>query len=250
VITWQKKCIAELSKQELVTITDIMLLSYQVVQASVIMSQARMVIQAELLDIVTLSINDTINAQIQAQSNDLAPIKNAIIAIESAQEKIKFACNALKKFGPLIIHINPIVIQLFISNLKDIILIWSKMQENTITSLEEVHLKLNTNNLLFSDLKNAYISIVSNEILEHSQLLHGANILTEFYKKTENILKDLTCIRQEGITKFNEILTLFFKYHYQALYDQFKNIHDENDIHLIGTDDHTLPEPQEIFLIV
>jgi hypothetical protein len=94
-VIWQDECIAQLSTQEIITIADMLLLSYQVVQASVAMTQARLIIQAELLNIVTLSINDTFDARMQAQNNDLTTIKNAVATIEESQEKIKFACNAL-----------------------------------------------------------------------------------------------------------------------------------------------------------
>lgn len=247
--TWHNECITELTTQEAVTIADMLLLSYQVVQASVTMSHARLVIQAELLNIATLSINDTFDARMQAQNNDLTKIKDAVTAIEKAQEKIKFACNTLKNFGPLIININPAVIQLFIFNLKTTILNWLKTQEKTVGDLKSIQLEFMKTPLLLSNLSNIFEAISSADQIEHSQLLHGANSLTNMYQNVETMIADLTAIRQESIMNFNTFLTLFFKYHYEILYNQLQNI-DGHDIKISATPDHKLPTPDQIFIIV
>ena len=247
-IIWRNTCIEQLSTEEIVTITDIILLSYQVVQASVIMSQARLTIQSELFNLITLSINDTFDVRLQAQNNDLTNIKHAVTAIEDAQEKIKFACNALKKFGPLIININPTVIQTLISNLKSVILNWAKNQQETVMDLEQVKEDFVTTTHLFSNIKNIYDTINTTDPVEHSHLLHGANSLTDMYKKTENMLADLTVIRQESIANFDILLTMFFKYHYQVLYNQLQEV-DSDKIKLIATADHKLPHPDQIFIL-
>ena len=153
---WQDECIMQLSTQEIVTIADMLLLTYQVVQASVIMAQARLVIQAELLNIVTLSINDSFDVRIQVQKNDLTNIKNAVTTIEQAQEKIKTACKSLKNFAPLLVNINPTAIQLFISNLKNVILIWGKTQQETVAELKNIKQELIETIDIFSDTTNIF----------------------------------------------------------------------------------------------
>jgi len=245
---WNNDCIAILSPQEIVTITDTILLSYQVIQASLIMSQARLVIQSELFNIITLSINDTFDVRLQAQNNDLTKIKDAVTAIEQAQEQIKFACNALKSFGPLIINIDPSTIQLFISNLKDVILVWSKSQHDTILEFEEVKQEFITTAHLFSNIKNIFDLIACTETTEHSQLLQGANSLTDMYQKIENTFARLTITRKVGVANLETILRLFFKYHYQVLYDYLQE-HDMANITLTCTSQRKLPMPQEIFII-
>lgn len=246
---WNNEYISQLSTQEIITITDMILLSYQVVQSSVIMSQARLIIQSELLNIVTLSINDTFDARMQAQNNDLTVIKKAITDIEQAQENIKFACNTLKKFGPLIININPTVIQSFIFNLKSVILSWAKTQQKTVTDLKLIKLEFIKTPHLLSNISNIFETIASTtNPIDHILLLYGANSLTDMYKNIETMLADLTIVRQESITNFNIILTLFFKYHYQVLHDHLENMTD-SDFKLLATPDHKLPQPEQIFAL-
>jgi hypothetical protein len=62
------------------------------------------------------------------------------------------------------------------------------------------------------------------------------------------MIADLTMVRQESITSFNALLTLFFKYHYQILYDHLENITD-TDFKLLATSDHKLPNPEQIFVL-
>ena len=245
---WQDECIMQLSTQEIVTIADMLLLTYQVVQASVIMAQARLVIQAELLNIVTLSINDSFDVRIQVQKNDLTNIKNAVTTIEQAQEKIKIACKSLKNFAPLLVNINPTAIQLFISNLKNVILIWGKTQQETVAELKNIKQELIKTIDIFSDTTNIFDTIIATEPIEHSQLLQGTNSLTKMYKNTENIFASLTAIRQESIESFNDLITLYFKSHYQILYDCLK-YSDYSQYKLITIQEQKLPEPELIFVL-
>ena len=245
---WQDECITQLSTQEIVTIADMLLLSYQVVQASVVMAQARLVIQAELLNIVTLSINDSFDVRIQVQKNDLTNIKNAVTTIEQAQEKIKLACKSLKNFAPLLVNINPTAIQLFISNLKNVILIWGKSQQETVTELKNIQQELVATSDIFSDTIHIFDTIIATEPIEHSQLLQGTNSLTKMYKNTENIFASLTQIRQESIEHFSNLLMLYFKYHYQVLYNQLEHT-DYRACKLITIQDQKLPEPELIFVL-
>ena len=244
---WQDKCIEQLSTQEIVTIADMLLLSYQVVQASVTMAQARLVIQEELLKIVTLSINDTFDVQMKVQKNDLSTMKNAITTIEQAQEKMKFAYESLKNFGPLLVNIDPTSIQLFISNLKDIMLTWVKTQQKTIVDLKSIKQEFIVTIETFSDAINLFDTIIATDSIEHSQLLQGANSLTGMYKNTENIFANLTLVRQESIENFSNLLMLYFKYHYQILYDQLER-RDYTQCKFITMQNHKLPEPEQIFV--
>jgi hypothetical protein len=246
VYTWHDQCINKLSTQEIIIIADMLLLSYQVVQASVVMSQSRLIMQEELLNIVTLSINDTFDARMQAQNNDLTKIKNAITDIEQAQEKIKSACDALKGFGPILIKIDPTVIQIFIANFKNVILNWAKYQQPTISQFEEIQEEFSNTADLFAQVKNMFQVIINTDPIDHSQLLHGTNSLTNMYNTIENMLGHLTHIRQTSLAEFNAILTLYFKNHYQVLYNHLQGI-NALDLKLIATQNHTLPNPNMIF---
>jgi|GEM_PF-915926 len=246
--SWKNDCISQLSTEDIIIITDTILLSYQVVQASIMMLQARLVIQSELFNIVTLSINDTFDVRIQAQNNDLTAMKDSIKTIEESQEQMKFAYDTLKKFGPLLINIDPSTIQFFISNLKGVILNWAKTQHETITDLQAVQQEFMTTADLFSNIRNIFDVIITTEPVEHSHLLHGANSITGMYKKIEDTLARLTITRQDGLANLETLLTLFFKHHYEVLYNhlQMNNI---DEIILQSTLDHKLPNPQNIFLL-
>lgn len=246
VMAWHEACIDKLSTQEIIIIADMLLLSYQVVQASVIMSQARLTIQSELLNIVTLSINDTFAARMQAQNNDLTNIKVAITEIEQAQEKIKHACNAIKGFGPIIIKIDPTVIQIFIANFKDVILNWAKYQQATIDQFQEIQEEFNCTSDLFTQVKNMFQTIINTHPTDHSQLLHGTNSLTNMYNTIESMLAHLTLIRKTSLVEFNTILTLYFKSHYQVLYDHLQSV-NALDLKLVATESNTLPTPELVF---
>lgn len=248
VTMWQNECINKLSSQEIITIADMLLLSYQVVQASVVMSQAKLIIQSELFNIVTLSINDSLDARLQAENNDLTTIKNAIMTIEQAQESMKFACNTLKGFGPLIIQIDPTTIQIFIANVKTVILNWAKTQESIIIDLEKIEKEFLNTPELFSRVKNIFEDVYLSDKNESYQLIDGTNNLNDMYDTIEHIYADLTIIRKDSILNFNNLLTFYFKYHYQLLYNAIKNI-DRDSYKIMATTDHKLPEPEKIFFV-
>ncbi|MBP6870229.1 hypothetical protein KBC04_05075 [Candidatus Babeliales bacterium] len=248
VATWQNESIAKLSTQEIITMADMLLLSYQVVEASVVMSQARLIIQTELFNIITLSINDSIDVRLQAQNNDLTAIKKAITVIEQAQDRIKFACNTLKNFGPLLIHMDPSTIQLFIANIKTIILHWAKTQGSIIAGFEEIEHKVVAAPNFFHDVKKVFEDVCQSEKVESYQLIQGTNNLNDMYKKIELIYADLTIIRQESIGNFNTLLTLYFKHHYQLLYDYLQNV-DPISYKIMATPDHKLPNPETVFIL-
>ena len=245
---WKDECISKLSTADIITITDTILLSYQIVEASLVMSQARLVIQSELLNIVTLSINDTFDVGIQVQNNDFTRMKQAISELEQAQEKIKTACTNLKKFIPFIIKIDPATIQILIANFKTVILHWVKTQNVTVANFQQVKQELITNADLFAHVNNIFQIIVATETVEHCQLLHGANSLTGMYKKIENTLALLTETRQEGVAQLDTLLTLFFKLHYQVLYDHLQENYDY-DLKLVATSNNKLQKPDQIFAI-
>ncbi len=245
-LTWQHTCLEQLSPQEIIIMADMLLLSYQVVQASVIMSQARLTIQEDLLKIVTLSINDSFDARIQAQSNDLSSIKNEVCKIEQAQEQIKSACDKLQSFGPIIIAIDPAVIQIFILNLKKIILKWSQNQADTLLQLDDIQKSFYNTAEILNEIKIIFQTIIDTDSMDHSQLLHGTNNLTNMYNSIEDVLKKLTCIRQNSLISFNTLFDAYFKMYYQALYNQAQHT-NSLDMPLFSDPTKTLSAPDKIF---
>lgn len=225
---WKNECIAHLSPCNVITITDAMLLSYQIVEASLSMSKARLTIQHELLHIATLSINDTFDIGIQVQNNDFSRMKQAITTLEQAQEKIKRTCVDLKKIIPLMVNIDPLTIQMLIINFKTVILNWVKTQNTTMIHFEQVKQEFITAAHLFAHLNSIYHDITQTESIEHSQLLCGANSLSDTYKKIENTMSLLTAIRQESMAELEALLTLFFKMHYEVLYENILQYQNQN----------------------
>jgi len=246
---WKNECISKLSTADIITITDTILLSYQIVQASLIMSRARLVMQSEILNIVTLSINDTFDVSIQVQNNDFSVMKQAILELEQAQEQIKTASTNLKGFIPLLISIDPCTIQILITNFKSILLNWTKTQDETIANFEQVKQELITNAHLFAHVNNMFQTISAAEPTEYHHLLQGTNSLTDMYKKIENTFALLTSTRQEGVAQLDTLLTIFFKLHYQVLYDHLLKNYN-HDLKLIATSNNKLISPDQIFAIV
>ena len=89
-------------------------------------------------------------------------------------------------------------------------------------------------------------TIINTNPIDHSQLLHGTNSLTNMYNTIEDMLRHLTVIRQTSLADFNNILTLYFKNHYQVLYDHLKNV-DALNLKLTATQSNSLPNPELIF---
>jgi len=243
---WNNRCITQLSTQDIITISHTILLSYEIVQASLIMSQARLIIQEELLKVITLSINDTFDVSVHAQNNDFTKMKRAISDLEQGQEQIKSTCVNLKTFLPLLISIDPSTIQLLISNFKSIILHWVKTQEHILNHLESIKNELSSTSDLFIHVNNMFQSIITTDPIEHSQLLQGANSITHMYNKIENTIAHLTTTRQQGVTELDTLLTLFFKYHYEILYNQLEQQYENAQI----VSYESLPSPDHIFMTV
>lgn len=253
---WQEESMGNLSIQELITITDVLLLSYQVAQASCMMALEKLRIQTELFTIVTLAIHDSFDASLQAQNNDFTHIKQSIHTIEQAQEQIKFACNTLKSFGPLLIHCNPAPIQLFIANFKQLIVEWAKSQQITLDELGSLQENFVTTAHYYERLKNIFEEVHTSPIPEQGQLVDGANTLHEFYDNIEQMIAKLTATRHQSTLNFHALLTLYFKRHYQLLYDYIQHhviIDTETiDVHsytIMATQNHQLPDPETFFAI-
>ena len=66
------------------------------------------------------------------------------------------------------------------------------------------------------------------------------------YYTVENMLGNLTEIRQKSLTNFNTIVSLYFKRHYQILYDHLKTL-DALDLKFVAIQGNTLPDPAIIF---
>ncbi len=239
-------CIEKLSTDEIISIVDMLLLSYQIVQASVTMSQARLTMQKELLNIVTLSINDNFDVHIQAENNDLTNIKQAIELIEQSQEQIKSAYGKLKKFGPIVINIDPCIIQMFIANFKNVTLTWAKNQHTTIAEYDLLQDEIMKSMQAFAPIKSVFNNIASSKTIDQSQLLHGTNNLTDMYSNIEDVVAHLTHIRQKSLANFNEILIAYFKSHYQILYN---HLHHKAALKFaISTiENHQFPDPEKHF---
>ncbi|MGZ6251365.1 MAG: hypothetical protein ACXWL2_05010 [Candidatus Chromulinivorax sp.] len=244
---WKIAYVQTVPTEQLIILADTLLLTFQIVQASTQMAQARLVMQNELLNIISLSLTDSFDVHLQAQNNDMTMLKNAITTIEQAQEKIKFACDTLKNFGPLLINIDPTIIQQFIYHLKSAIILWARTQEKTILNLQDIHEEISKATNLFADIKIVFEKINISESTDHTLLFHGANHLSDMYKQIEHIIGQLTIIRQESIENFNIFLTLFFKIHYQILYNQITVSDKNNTIQYSAIADYTLPNPDTIF---
>jgi hypothetical protein len=121
-------------------------------------------------------------------------------------------------------------------------------QQEMVAELELLKEEFVETTNLFCNFKNIFDTIVETDPVEHNQLLQGANSLTYMYKKTENFIGCLTIIRQKSLTNFNTLLTLYFKYHYQVLYNRLQEV-DTTGLKLIATQDHLLPNPEQIFVL-
>ena len=128
------------------------------------------------------------------------------------------------------------------------ILQWVKTQDATVANFEQVKQEFITNAELFAHVNNIFQIIIATETVEHCQLLHGANSLTGMYKKIENTLALLTETRQEGVAQLDTLLTLFFKLHYQVLYDHLQENYNY-DLKLVATSNNKLQKPDQIFAL-
>lgn len=245
---WNEKCIAQLSSEDLVTITDILILSYQIIESSIIMSSAKLTMQSEIFNIVTLSINDSIETTVQAQNNDTKPIKEAINNLEIAQEKIKTACKLIQSFTPLLIKITPQVTKTFIKNIKKTILIWASKQTETINDFEDIKQEFITTAHLFANIRNIFDEIIDETSDEKNYLLEGANSVTTMYKNIEKTFKKLTITRLHGLQKLDRLFKIFFKMHYTKLFNALK-IKNTAPMYLQSLESKELPHPEALFAL-
>jgi hypothetical protein len=248
ITTWEKNCINHLMPDEIITITEIIILSYQIFQASITMAQTKLDMQLELFSIVTLSINDSFEMILHAQKNDLTKIKDCVTTIENAQEKIKKACDLFKNFGPLLISINPTTIKIFIENLKNIILDWITYQIDFVHDFKIFQESLLQKTMMIDTIETIFTTITHTYPKDLTLVLQGTNILTENYKNIEEEFAHFTHIRKNGIIHLNKLLTLFFKYHYEILYEHIQKIAPEKII-FQSTFDNKLPNPEKLFTI-
>ncbi len=243
---WESNCINHLTHEEIITITEIIILSYEIFQASIIMAQTKLNIQLELFTIATLSINDSFDMILQVQNNDLTKIKSYLETIEKSQEKIKKTCDIFKNFGPLLVNIHPITIQTFIENLKNIIFDWIPSQDQMIKNFKSLQESLLEKTILLNSIEDIFTTITHTYPKDLKLILEGTNILSENYKNIEQEFADFTKIRKLGIDHINTLLTLFFKYHYEILYNHIQKHQSENII-LSANAIYKFPEPHQLF---
>lgn len=245
---WNEQCIEQLSTEEIITITDIMLISYQIIDASIIMSSAKLCMQSEIFNIVTLSINDSIETTVQAQNNNTQKLKDSIIELEDAQEVIKRACNLLKTLAPSLIKIAPEVTKKFIKNIKKSILMWASKQTETINDFEDIKQEFVKAANLFANIKSIFDEIIDETSEQKNYLLEGANSVTSMYKNIEKTFQKLTDTRREGLKKLEILFKVFFKMHYTILFNRINSDHG-TDFYLKSIELDELPEPEALFNI-
>jgi hypothetical protein len=244
--SWQTELEMHSSLQNTITITELLLSSYQIIQASIQMAQAKTKIQTEILNITTLSLNDTFDTIFQAQNNDTQPLKIAIQQLEQGQEQIKHACKILQNFGPQLITIHPSIIKQFINNFKKVILIWAAQQNDFITEFELVKNEFLATAHQFDDVKKIFEVIVASHNFDNNYLTQGSQTISTTYRKIEKTLLQLTNTRSLGIQKLQILFTTFYKMHYQILYDK---LHSQNNLTLSSTQQYQFPDPNDLFIL-
>ena len=245
---WNEQSVQNLSTKDVATMSEILILSYDIAHSSVKMSQAKLLMQLELFNIITLSINDNFDTTMQAQNNNTSNMKAAIAELEKAQDQVKKSFSLLKNFGSLFVNINPQVTQKLILNLKAIILKWAKTQKDTINHIEHIKDDFITTANLFSNVETIFETIIKSDPINPSILLEGTNSVTDAYKKTEQTLKELTITRQSITADFNILFTLFFKHHYQHLYNRLQEDNGES-FEMISIENGKLPDPEDFFIV-
>ncbi len=88
-----------LQQSEIETIIDLLLLSYQVAQASCNMILAKLTIQQELLKIHTPSLLDSWQQNLQIEHNDTTKLEDALKVIKQSQANIQKTYKKFKKIS-------------------------------------------------------------------------------------------------------------------------------------------------------
>ena len=246
-IQWKHSYLqSSLTKSELATLVDLLLLSYQVAKASCTMIIAKLVMQQELYKIHTPSLLDSWRQNLQIEHNDTSKLEQALQSIKQCQKQLQETYSKFKSLASAIVHMNPQPTQTLIVDIKSGLIAWGKNQPHIPNQLLTVQNEFKDAIATISDIKSLFDTVLESNELKHAHLKEAASFFSKTYKDIELVVNHLTDVRLEGMMLIQEFFKNFFCTYYTMIYE---HIESENlkPVSIVTTDNHHLPEPCMFF---
>ncbi len=239
---WKKTYIDTLSNPEHTkTLVDILLLSYELAQESCSMIIAKLTIQEELFKIYTPSLIDSWQTNMQVLNNDTSKLEQALEVIKKNQINFKNILEKIKLIANKLLQIDPQPTQIFIHDLKQGFLAWSKEQTSAELEITLIQQEFVSAISTMSDLKNVFSNTLQNSDLNNNHLKQAVGYVSKSYKDIETVFDHFTKLRKTTMHEINQFFNYFFKTYYSMIYDIVEN-NNKNQNYI-----EKLFHPNEIF---
>lgn len=244
---WKKSYLETLTNpQQIQTLIDVILLSYQIAQQSCIMILAKLTIQEELLKLYTPSLNDSWHTNLQVIHNDTSKLEQSVEIIKQSQATFQKIFSKLKSVGPRIVQINPQPTQTLITDLKHSLMIWCKQQHEFSSQLDMVQREFSLAITTISDIKIMFETMVHAPELKHSYLKEAAGYVAKTNKDIESVFAHITQIRKTSVVKIQSFFDTFFQTYYSMLYNLLTP-EQQTALTTLACEDEKLPLPDAFF---
>lgn len=241
-LIWKKTYINTLSNpQHTKTLIEILLLSYQLAQESCSMIIAKLTIQEELFKIYTPSLIDSWQTNMQVLNNDTTKLEQALENIKTNQINFKNILEKIKFIANKLLQIDPLPTQIFINDLKQGFLAWSKEQTSAEVEINIIQEEFLSAIDTMTDLKNIFSNTLQNLDLKNNNLKQAVEYVSKSYKDIETVFDHFTKLRKTTMYDINQFFNYFFKTYYLMIYDIAQNDYKNHT-----TTEHFL-HPNEIF---
>lgn len=241
-LLWKQTYIDTLSNpQHTKTLVEILLLSYQLAQESCSIIIAKLTIQEELFKIYTPSLIDSWQTNMQVLNNDTTKLEQALEVIKTNQTNIKNLLEKIKLIANRLLQIDPQPTQIFIHDLKQGFLAWSKEQTCAEVEINLIQQEFLSAISTMTDLRNVFSNTLQSSDLKSNHLKQAVGYVSKSYKDIETVFDHFTKLRKTTMHEINQFFNYFFKTYYSMVYDIIQN--DYKNHNTMGQFLH----PDEIF---
>ncbi len=242
-LIWKKTYIDTLTNfEDIKTLIDIMILSYQLAQESCTIIISKLIIQEELFKIYTPSLIDSWQTNMQVLNNDTTKLEQAVQAIKISQLNFKTILEKIKLIANRLLQIDPQPTQIFINDLKQGLLAWTKDQSNAEAEIDIIQQEFLSAITTITDLKNIFSNTLQSCELKNNHLKQAVGYVSKSYKDIETVFDHFTKLRKTTMYEINQFFNYFFKTYYSMVYnDLIKNNFDNQN------PSNQILNPEEIF---
>jgi hypothetical protein len=227
-LAWFNDHIKETSHDQIQHILRIILLSHQLLECSLNMTFHKLNLQEESLLLYSPSIKDSLHAPDKMKQNDFKSIYQSLQQLEENQHKLQGVYKQIQISGLQVIAAHPQMAQLFINNIKTILVSWSAHQKESIQNFIQAADSFKKIKKAISTLPKHFQKMITAESLPHQSIQLFASTLSHSYHDLEQTFLSWLTLNKERALALQEVFRIAFHEHFILLYQKLSKKEKES----------------------